>query len=85
MKFHNTIQIPHLRATNLQKKADICQYYDQNGTILSSMHTFALLTETNFDSATNFKGFSPQRNFRNCGSYASNCALPTSENHFAHL
>ena len=32
------------KANNLLKKADICQYYGQNGTKLGSMYTIALLT-----------------------------------------
>ena len=46
-------------------KADIYQYYDRNGTKLSSMYKIAPLIEKKFESAANFKDFSPQRNFRN--------------------
>ena len=57
------------RVNNLLKKADIYQFCDRNGTKLRSMYETALLTEKNLKAqrnyATNFKNFSPQRNFRN--------------------
>ena len=39
------------RLNNLLKKADIYQYYDRNGTKLSSMYRIALLIKKNFESA----------------------------------
>ena len=53
------------RVNNLLQKADIYQYYDRNGAKLSSMYRIALLTEKNFESATNFNGLIMQCNFRN--------------------
>ena len=53
------------RVNNLLNKLEIYKYYDGNGAKLSSMYRIALLTEKNFESATNFKGFIPQRKYRN--------------------
>ena len=43
------------RVNNLLKKTDFYQYYDRNGTKLSSMHGIALVTEKNFESAAQLK------------------------------
>ena len=44
------------RVNNLQNKFDIIyRYYDQNGAKLSLMYRIALLTEKNFESATQLK------------------------------
>ena len=43
------------KVNNLLKKADICQYHDQNGTKLRSRYRIALLTEKNFESAAQLK------------------------------
>ena len=53
------------RINNLLNKPEIYQYYDGNRAKLSSMYRIALLTEKNFESATIFKRFILQRNFRN--------------------
>ena len=54
------MQIPHFfvildRANNLLKKADIYQAYDRNETKLNAMYKIVLLTEKNFESATQLK------------------------------
>ena len=56
--FHNTMQIPRFFAildrkivNNLLKKIDVYQYYDRNGTKLSSRYKTALLTEKIFENA----------------------------------
>ena len=43
------------KANNLLKKADIYQYFDRNGTKLSSMHRIALLTKKHFESTEQLK------------------------------
>ena len=43
------------RGHNLQKKTDIYQNYDRNGTKLNSMYRIALFTEKIFESATQLK------------------------------
>ena len=43
------------RVNNFLKKANIYQYYDRNGTKLSSMYGIALLTKKNFESAEQTK------------------------------
>ena len=53
------------RVSNLINKPNIYECYDQNGAQLSSMYRIALLTEKRIKSATNFKCFTPQRNFCN--------------------
>ena len=80
------------RVNNLLNKPKIYKYYDGKGATLSSMYGIALLTEKNFESATNFEGFFPQRNFRNVSKQkikaqrnlrnCGGCALPTSTSAF---
>ena len=43
------------RVNNLLNKPEIYQYYNGNGVKLNSMHRIALLTEKNFESATQLK------------------------------
>ena len=43
------------RVNNLLNKPKIYQYYDENGAKLSSMYRITLLTEKNFESATQLK------------------------------
>ena len=43
------------KANNWLKKADVYQYYDRNGTALSSMYRIALLTEKKIESSTQLK------------------------------
>ena len=43
------------RVNNLLNKPEIYQYYDGNGAKLSSMYRIVLLTEKNFETATQLK------------------------------